>query len=88
MKDRTPVKKESIETAITWITEKLYDRMHQEDKGFYYSIHEFRGSLDEEVNELKNAMHDKNITEVLEEIQDVAVCCIIALASIFERNIK
>lgn len=63
------------------ILDKLFERLKQKGPGISVSIHEIRGILDEEVEELHDAIRENN-HKIREELIDIAVACLLGIASI------
>ena len=72
------------------ILEEVYDRIKQktasklEKKGdsAYVGTHETYGIIAEEFYELLKAMHENNTVNFDEELLDIAVACVIGMASL------
>ncbi|MFH0972064.1 MAG: MazG nucleotide pyrophosphohydrolase domain-containing protein [Candidatus Micrarchaeota archaeon] len=58
----------------------LFDRIKEKGKGSFSSTHEIRGVMDEEYNELREAMHQKDIDAIAHELKDIFVGAVFALA--------
>ena len=58
--------------------------MRLEEKGYhtYASIHEISGIMDEEVDEMKEAIHDNDQQNLRKELVDIAVVAIWGMVSI------
>jgi sulfatase maturation enzyme AslB (radical SAM superfamily) len=69
--------------AMIELDEKLQFRMRQKGMGTYASIHEALGVLQEEMTEFEAEVHAKrNRAAQIEELKDIAVAAIWAIASI------
>lgn len=58
----------------------LEARIREKGDGAFVSIHEMRGVLSEEWQELKEAMHSKKLPDIEAELMDLAVGAIFAYA--------
>lgn len=70
------------DSAIKIIRDKL--EMRLEEKGYhtYASIHEISGLMNEEYNEMKEAVHDNDQQHLKKELVDIAVTAIWGIVSI------
>lgn len=81
---RSMLKIKDLEKAIADIKTKMQFRLRQKGGRTYASVHEAYGIIAEEVNrELLKAIHEKEGDDAIcEELKDIAVACIVAIASI------
>lgn len=79
---RLEIKDVELEREISTVKSKLAKRMEVKGYGAYASRHEALGIIEEEMCELKEEVHGGANDEICEELQDIAVGCIVALASI------
>ena len=70
-----------ITTAIEQIKEKLYDRLLEKGTAAYAGPHETFGIIHEEYCELSDAMRANDAADFKSELIDIAVACIIGMAS-------
>ncbi len=83
-KDHRPqITRQQVQRAVNETTVKLFDRLDN-DKGWgtWLSRHEILGFLTEESYEVKKAVHEGTLSDVADELKDVVVGCIFALACI------
>lgn len=71
----------AIEGAIQTIRDKIEYRLNKKGKGDYIGTHETYGIIAEEFYELMIAMHGNNARDFVEELLDIAVACVIGMAS-------
>lgn len=72
-----------FESALNSVAEKLDFRRRQKGDGTFASIHEALGVLQDELTEFRDEVHAKtNRTAQVEELKDIAVGAIWAIASI------
>lgn len=71
----------SVDGAINRIVEKLHKRINHYGDFCYASRHEAIGLIQEEINELWDAVRENDNDDFESELIDVAVGCIFALAS-------
>lgn len=79
---RLQLKQESFNTAIDLIEKKLECRQLQKGMGTFASGHEALGVIIEEVREFQAEVEVRNQSAQIEELIDIAVGCIWAIASI------
>ncbi len=82
---RTPVLRvfqaEALEDVKLW----LDWRIAQKGNGAFASLHELRGVLDEEYDELMEALHLKDLAQIEHELKDLAVAALFGLACLRAR---
>lgn len=71
----------AVEQALFQIGEMLRRRIAQKGDGAYVGPHESHGIIDEEFEELGDAMRANDEIEFYKELVDVAVACVLAMAS-------
>lgn len=72
-----------LDYAVNVVHDKLLYRANQKGLGTYASIHEALGILMEEMTEFTDEVHAKNSKQnQIEELKDIAVGAIWAIASI------
>ena len=77
-----------LDHAVSVVHEKLRYRADQKGLGTYASIHEALGILMEEMKEFTDEVHAKNSRQKqVEELKDIAVGAIWAIASIHTNGI-
>jgi hypothetical protein len=79
---RTELSRGAIDLAVADIVEKLSERLHEKGYGSFSSIHEIRGVIDEEYNELREAMHKKDHAAIADELLDIVVGALFGYACI------
>lgn len=70
------------DTAIKDIRDKLEIRLEEKGYRTYSSSHEISGVMDEEYDEMKEAIHNNDQQHLREELIDVAVAAIWSIVSI------
>lgn len=85
---RPKVEKVEIRCAEGEIEDWLSFRIKQKGRGAFISLHEIRGMMDEEFEELKDALHEKNTDKIVHELKDVIAGGIFALACIRGGHIE
>lgn len=83
---RKPVTKKSMNYAIDETLRKLVYRIEQKGGRSYSSNHEALGIITEEYYELIDAVKSNNNEHVKEELLDVAVGCLFAIASMKQKE--
>lgn len=81
-REREQLTRSELMSAKGAVTRKLAARMHEKGFGTLASMHEILGIVTEEYAELVEAVHDKMHTSVEAELVDIAVACLVGLASI------
>lgn len=84
--ERPTVSKDSLLKAIETVTTKLGYRLETKGDGAYVSNHESLGIITEEYLELVDAVRSNDIIEIGNELHDVAVGCVFAIASLYEQE--
>jgi NTP pyrophosphatase (non-canonical NTP hydrolase) len=80
---RSMLKIKDLTGAIKGIEEKMKFRLRQKGGRTYASVHEAYGIIAEEHKELLDAIHENQGHDaIVEELNDIAVACIVAIASI------
>ena len=79
---RPDVPASEVERAISRMTERLVDRVEKHGPGAYAGPHETLGILDEEFDELRDAVRSNVDEDVAKELLDIAVGCIFGIASL------
>ena len=70
-----------LKETLSLLERKLARRLHEKGWGALVSTHEVWGVVDEENNELKDAVHDNDVDAVREELLDIAVAALFGHAS-------
>ena len=86
--NRKHIQQVEIELAVEEVANKLWARLTEKGYGTWLSRHEVLGFLTEEYHEAVEAVHSGSLTAVKEELKDIAVGCIIAIACINEQNME
>ncbi len=71
-----------MDSALTSVKEWLDMRVAQKGDGAFVNIHEARGVLDEEYNELMEALHKRDFPEIEHELKDLIAGGLFTLACI------
>ena len=79
---RKQITQSQIEKAIDETKKKLFERLEEKGYGAWLSRHEISGFLTEEYHEVIESIHKENLDNVKEELKDVAVGCLFAIACI------
>jgi len=82
MNSRVPVSVDQLQAANARILKWLDRRLKQKGRMGYISHHEALGVVDEEYDELKEAVRSDNIDDVVAELTDLAVGCLFGIASL------
>jgi len=77
---RVLITAEQVKEAVALVTEKLIARLNQKGWHSYASIHECSGVIDEEFDELKEAVQLNDHDQFEKEMMDIAVGCIFSIA--------
>jgi hypothetical protein len=84
--ERPDVPAAAVERALKYVTSELYRRLNEKGWGAFVSCHEIVGIIDEEFDELKEAVHDNvEVSAVLSELADIAVPAIFGIACLDEK---
>lgn len=78
---RDLIKEEAIKEVIADISSKAFRRLEKKGWGMYCGPHETYGIIAEEFHELMLAMHGNDHEGFQEELLDIAVACLIGMAS-------
>lgn len=70
------------DSAIKDIRDKLEIRLEEKGYHTYASSHEISGAMDEEVDEMKESVHENDQQHLRKELIDIAVCSIWGIVSI------
>jgi len=82
MMDRVKLSREDVSEAMKRVEAALYARLDEKGYGTFSSTHEIRGVLDEEYNELREAMHANDYEAIESELLDLAVGAIFGYACV------
>ena len=72
----------TVETAINDFRTELNRRLNEKGYGSWLSRHEILGVLEEELLELKDAVHNKSFSDIRSELLDIAVGAVFGAACI------
>ncbi len=86
MDARVDVLDQEIAAAFAVIGEALKKRLLQHGKKSFIGNHEIKGVLDEEVEELHEAVHANDDQQVMAELVDVSVSGLFGVASMFANS--
>lgn len=81
MMERKLITQKALDEAITYVTNKVGARLNQKGWGAYIGPHETYGILTEEFYELMLSLHGNQGANFYKELLDIAVGCIIGMAS-------
>lgn len=79
---RIPVAESTRDLVLRQVKAALERRVQEKGDGAFVSIHELRGALDEEWDELTDAMHSKDLGRIEAELMDWIVGGVFGLACI------
>ncbi len=79
---RRQITKDEIDDAVAQVKAKLLWRLNEKGYGCWLSRHEILGVVAEEQHELVMAVHKCGISLVRDELMDIAVACVFAVACI------
>ena len=85
LKKREKIDPQMITTSINEVEIKLKARLRQYGEGTFTSRHEILGIIDEEFDELKDAVREKGplkMENFKQELLDIAVSCVFGVACI------
>ena len=77
---REELTKAEISKAMGESQDWYWERLKEKGTGSFSSTHEIRGVMDEEFNELREAMHDKDMDAIAHELKDIFVAAVFGLA--------
>ena len=72
----------NIEHGMTKLREKLNNRLQQYGRGIFVSRHEILGIIQEEMDELNDAVRDGTSNDISEELLDIAIAAVWGYISI------
>lgn len=78
--DRAPILKVFRDAALEDVSLWLDYRIAEKGQGAFSSLHELRGVISEEYDELMEALHQKDLGQIEHELKDLAVAVIFGLA--------
>lgn len=84
---RKEITDEAMLVSIRQVEVWLGKRLQQKGYGTFSSTHEIRGVIDDEFEELKEALHEKDVNKIYWELRDVAVGCVFAMACLKEGTL-
>ena len=84
---RTQISTDAVLEAVKDLTNKLNYRLNQKGYGTFSSRHEILGVIQEEHNELIEAVTNLDLSEIKQELLDIAVGAIFAIACINEETL-
>jgi uncharacterized protein YabN with tetrapyrrole methylase and pyrophosphatase domain len=85
--NRPIVETGSIVNANGEIMNRLIDRLRGKGAGAWLSRHEILGIITEEYHEFIEASHSRNREQMKQELIDIAVGCIFAVACINDKTL-
>ena len=74
--------------AVNNTRDRLYDRLNQKGYGTFSSTHEVLGMITEEYYELIEAVKSNKMSDVKDELEDIAVGCLFAIACINNGSLE
>lgn len=84
---RREITNNEIDGVLDSIQEYLYLQVDKKGRGCFRSIHECCGVIDEEVNEMKQAIQENNHEKIKGELADIIVASIWAYVSIHNEMV-
>ena len=85
--NRPLIEGKTLIQAVDDVLNELYGRLAMKGYGFFASIHEISGVIDEEVREFKDEVHADDHNRIIEELKDIAVGAIFSIACIEAKTI-
>ena len=85
MNHRVELEQDKIDVANANILNRLTYRLAQKGRGSFIGSHETLGIIAEEYDELKDAVRSDDPQEVERELVDIAVACILGIASRYQN---
>lgn len=82
MRERIQVQDKTVETVGESLKERLAKAISTEGDGSFIGLHEILGSLSEEFDEFKDAVHLNDSEQAIHELKDIATICIWGIASL------
>jgi hypothetical protein len=79
---RFQITEDDIRSVFFQLQKKTASRLNEKGCGIIISRHEMLGVVAEEYAELINAVQEKGLSFVADELIDIGVACIVSLASI------
>lgn len=79
---RTAIAESTRDLALYELKAMLEARIREKGCDSFASLHELRGVIDEEFNELREAMHQKQLDQIELELLDLGVAVIFGYACI------
>jgi hypothetical protein len=80
--NRPDIKDEHLTVALEALISAIQKRIEKHGRAMVASDHEALGIIEEEYNELKDAITANDRDNIMEELFDVAVSCVITVASV------
>ena len=87
LNDRTPILKVFRDAALEDVFLWLEIRIAAKGAGAFSSLHEMRGAISEEYDELMEALHQKDLGQIEHELKDLAIAVIFGLACLGCRKL-
>jgi hypothetical protein len=85
--NRHQISDEEVDEVFKLIKKKMDFRLQEKGRGILVTRHEIYGIIAEEfTSELTDALRDNDRTQFREELVDIAVACIIGIASMDSRK--
>ena len=84
--NRVLVTEENINKAMDILKYHLERRLKEKGYGTFASTHEIYGIMQEEVDELKEAMRYNHPDEFMGELEDVGVVALFGIACIIQKD--
>lgn len=85
--NRKQVPNAHVDEAIMKLRNKLYSRLEEKGNGTLASTHEILGIIEEEHDELKEAVRSNRSELVMRELLDIAVACVFGYACIDKGHV-
>ena len=87
MSDRPQIEADDINIAISKLQKEVARRLNEKGKGSFTSRHEILGVITEEYHELVKAVEVQPLTEVEDELFDLAVGAVISAACVMAGKV-
>ena len=82
MKQSVELTEEQISIALKLLGVALNRRIQEKGRDSFVNAHEILGATEVEVAELREAVHKKVTIDIISELLDVAVGCVVGVASL------
>lgn len=88
MKQSIELTDDQFSLALRLLGDALRKRIAEKGRDSFVNAHEILGTTVVEVGELEEAVHRKITIEVISELLDVAVGCVVGIASLHAHQVR